>query len=251
MADADVKGTFDSNEYAHEPRSDFLNWALVDTGTFDYAADAWGFTYGVEVEWYKGPWTLRGGIFDLSIVPNSTELDPQFGQFQWDGEIERRYKLWQQPGRLRITGFLSRGQMGSFEDAIQLSEVTGQPADIAAVRDYRSRGGISLNLEQQVTSDLGVFARAGVADGNIEPFDFTDIDRTVAAGLSLSGKKWGRPDDTWGIAGVINGISNVHEAFLNDGWSRHSRRRWKIATSRPRADHRDVLQPAARKGLLD
>ena len=68
-----------------------------------------------------------------------------------------------------------------------------------------------------MTSDLGVFARVGVADGNIEPFDFTDIDRTVAAGLSLSGKKWGRPDDTWGIAGVINGISNVHEAFLNDG----------------------------------
>jgi len=67
VADADVKGTFDSNEYAHEPR-DFLNWALVDTGTFDYAADAWGFTYGALVEWYKGPWTLRGGIFDLSIA---------------------------------------------------------------------------------------------------------------------------------------------------------------------------------------
>jgi high affinity Mn2+ porin len=217
VADADVKGSFDSNEYAHEPRTDFLNWALVDTGTFDYAADAWGFTYGALVEWYKGPWTLRGGIFDLSIVPNSTELDPQFGQFQWDGEIERRYKLWQQPGKLRITGFLSRGRMGSFEDAIQLSELTGQPADIAAVRNYTSRTGVSLNLEQQVTPNLGIFARAGVADGNIEPFDFTDIDRTVAAGLSLSGKKWGRPDDTWGIAGVINGISNVHEAFFNAG----------------------------------
>jgi high affinity Mn2+ porin len=217
VADADVKGTFDSNQYAHEPRTDFLNWALVDTGTFDYAADAWGFTYGTLVEWYKGPWTLRGGLFDLSIVPNSTELDPRFSQFQWDSEIERRYKLWEQPGKLRITGFLSRGRMGSFEDAIQLSEVTGQPADIAAVRDYRSRGGISINLEQQLTPDLGVFARAGVADGNIEPFDFTDIDGTVAAGVSLSGKKWGRPDDTWGLAGVINGISNVHEAFLNDG----------------------------------
>jgi high affinity Mn2+ porin len=217
VADADVKGTFDSNEYAHEPRSDFLNWALVDTGTFDYAADAWGFTYGAAVEWDKGPWTLRGGIFDLSIVPNSTELDPRFGQFQWDGEIERRYKLWQHPGKLAVTGFLSRGRMGLFEDAIQLSEMTGQPADIASVRNYRSRGGISLNLEQQITPNVGFFMRAGVADGNVEPFDFTDIDRTVAAGLSLSGKQWGRPDDTWGIAGVINGISGVHEAFLNDG----------------------------------
>jgi hypothetical protein len=37
---------FDTNKYAHDPRSDFMNWALVDTGTFDYAADAWGYTYG-------------------------------------------------------------------------------------------------------------------------------------------------------------------------------------------------------------
>jgi high affinity Mn2+ porin len=217
VTDAEVEGTFDSNLYAHEPRSDFLNWALVDTGTFDYAADAWGLTYGAVVEWYKGSWTLRGGLFDLSIVPYSTELDPKFSQFQWDGEIERRYELWQQPGKIAITGFLSRGRMGLFEDAVQLSEATGQPADIAAVRNYRSRGGISLNLQQQLTPDIGLFLRAGVADGNVEPFDFTDIDRTVAAGLSLSGKQWGRPGDTWGFAGVLNGISSVHEAFFNAG----------------------------------
>ena len=217
VADAETRNVFDTNRYAHEAHDDFLNWALIDTGTFDYAADAWGFTYGAAAEWYKGPWTLLGGIFDLSIVPNSTELDPSFGQFQWVGEIGRSYELWQQPGKLAVTAFLSRGRMGSFEDAIQLSEVTGEPADIAAVRTYTSRGGISLNLAQQVTPDLGFFARAGLANGDIEPFEFTDIDRTVAAGLSLSGKQWGRPDDTWGIAGIINGISSVHQAFLNDG----------------------------------
>ena len=64
---------------------------------------------------------------------------------------------------------------------------------------------------------LGVFLRAGWANGNIEPYEFTDIDRTVAAGLSLSGKQWGRPDDTVGLAGVVNGISPDHEAFLNAG----------------------------------
>ena len=36
-------------------------------------------------------------------------------------------------------------------------------------------------------------------------------------GLSLSGKQWGRPGDTWGFAGVLNGISSVHEAFFNAG----------------------------------
>src|SRR6202041_1689812 len=75
----------------------------------------------------------------------------------------------------------------------------------------------SLNLEQQVTEILGVFFRAGWADGDIEPWDFTDIDRTVSGGVSISGKSWGRPDDTIGIAGVVNGISSEHQAFLNAG----------------------------------
>jgi high affinity Mn2+ porin len=107
--------------------------------------------------------------------------------------------------------------MGSFEDAILLAAMTGGPANIAAVRQYQSRGGLSMNLEQQLMPDVGLFARAGFANGDIEPYEFTDIDRTVAAGLSISGKKWGRDDDTFGIAGVVNGITKTHEAFLNAG----------------------------------
>jgi high affinity Mn2+ porin len=212
-----VVDVFDTNKYAHDPRGDFMNWTIVDTGTFDYAADAWAYTYGTAVEWYHGSWTVRGGIFDLSIAPNTTELDPSFSQFQWDGEIEYRYDLWGHPGKIAVIGFLSRGNMGHFADAIQLAALTGGPADIAAVRQYKSRGGISANLEQQVTEQLGVFARAGWADGNIEPYEFTDVDRTVAAGLALTGKQWGRPDDTFRLAGVVNGITNEHRAFLNAG----------------------------------
>jgi hypothetical protein len=40
--------------------------------------------------------------------------------------------------------------------------------------------------------------------GGREPYDYTDIDRTVAAGLSLTGKRWGRPSDTFGLAGIVN-----------------------------------------------
>jgi high affinity Mn2+ porin len=212
-----VVDIFDTNKYAHDPRGDFMNWSLVDTGTFDYAADAWGYTVGAAAEWYTGPWTLRAGVFDLSIAPNTTTLDSRFGQFQSVGEIERRYVIWDQPGKVAVTGFLTRGRMGSFEDAIQLAALTGGPAMISAVRQYQSRGGLSMNLEQQLMPNVGFFARAGFANGDIEPYEFTDIDRTVAAGLSISGKKWGRDDDTFGIAGVVNGISKVHQAFLNAG----------------------------------
>jgi high affinity Mn2+ porin len=208
---------FDGNKYAHEPRSDFLNWALIDTASFDYAADSWGYTYGATAEWYQGPWTWRGCFCDLSIVPNSTELDPTFKQFQWIGEVEHRHDLWGEPGKIIATGFLSRGRMGSYADALNLAEATGTTPDTALVRHYGSRGGASLSIEQQVVPDFGVFARAGWANGNVEPYEFTDVDRTVAGGISLMGKAWGRPNDTFGLAAVVNGISGIHEAYLNAG----------------------------------
>ena len=218
-----VVDIFDTNKYANNAKSDFLNWSVVNAGSFDYAGDGWGYSYGAAAEWYQGRFTLRGGIFDLSatpaggVSPTGADLDPTFDQFQLVGEIEERHELWGQPGKLKITGFLSRGRAGSFQDAVDLALAAGQPADINAVRMYTGRPGVSLNLEQQVSENWGVFARAGWADGNIEPWDFTDIDRTVSAGASINGKQWGRPDDTIGLAGVVNGISGVHEAFFNAG----------------------------------
>jgi high affinity Mn2+ porin len=212
-----VADIFDTNKFAHDPRTDFMNWALVESGTFDYAADAWGYTYGAAAEWYQGAWTLRFGVFDLSIAPNSAKLDPSFKQFQSIVEFEHRHQIAGQPGKVAVTGFLTRGRMGRFDDAVKLSELSGEPADTALVRRYTSRSGVSLNLEQQITPDLGVFARAGIASGGVEPYEFSDIDRTLAAGVSLSGKQWGRPDDTIGIAGVVNGISDPHKAYFNAG----------------------------------
>ena len=122
-------------------------------------------------------------------------------------------------GKLKITGFLIRGRMGNFQDAVDLAQTTGLDASdaLTAVRKYTSRPGLSVNLEQQVTETVGLFARAGWADGNVEPWDFTDIDRTVSGGVALFGKLWGRSDDTIGIAGVINGISSAHAAYFNAG----------------------------------
>jgi high affinity Mn2+ porin len=212
-----IADVFDNNKYAHDPRSDFMNWALIDAGSFDYAGDAWGYNYGGAVEWYQGNWTVRGGLFDLSIVPGSTELDPTFRQQQWIAEIEHRHELWGQPGKVALTGFLTRGNFGRFSEAVQLAQIVGGPADIAAVRRFTTRPGISLNVEQQLAPDLGLFLRAGIANGSIEATAFTDIDQTLAGGLSLKGNKWGRPDDTVGIAGALNGISDAHRAYFNAG----------------------------------
>ena len=107
--------------------------------------------------------------------------------------------------------------MGRYDDAIALAQQTGSPANTADVRRYASRPGVNLNFEQQIAPNVGVFGRVGWADGNVEPYEFTDIDRTASLGMSLGGKLWGRPDDTFGLAGVVNGISSAHIAYLNAG----------------------------------
>ena len=212
-----VTDVFDTNQYAHDPRSDFLNWAAVDAGTFDYAADAWGFTVGAAVERYIGSWTLRGGVFDLSYIPNSPHLDPAFHQFQMDGEIEKRYPLFGKTGRILFTVWDTRGRMGLLDQAIALGLATDTPPDLALVRRYRSRFGGSFGLEQPVTDDLGLFARVGKAQGNVEVYEFTEIDRSVAIGGSLKGTRWYRPRDTFGVALLDDGISAEREEYLNLG----------------------------------
>ena len=212
-----VTDIFDANQYAHDQRNDFLNWAAIDAGSFDYAADAWGFTVGAAVEWYRGSWTLRAGVFDLSNVPNSPHLDPGGHEFQLDAEIEKRYAVRDQAGRLLLTMFDTRGRMGLLDEAVQLAAATGGPVDIAAVRRYRSRLGASLDLEQALAADVGLFARVGKAAGNVEAYEFTDIDRAVSAGLSIKGSAWHRPEDTVGVVALVDGISAERERYLNAG----------------------------------
>ena len=213
-----VVDVFDTNAYAHDPRGDFLNWAVVDTGSFDYAANAWGFTFGGAAEWYQGAWTLRAGLFDLSKVPNQPSLEIDFSQYQLNGEIEHRHTLAGHPGAVRLGAFFTRGRLTPLADAIAYYDANGAiPADLAPLRRPTDKWGIQLNAEQEVSGNLGLFLRAGFGDGKVEADDFTDIDRTLAIGGQLKGGGWGRANDRIGLAGVVNGITKLHQQFLADG----------------------------------
>ena len=125
-----VVDVFDTNKFAHDARADFLNWTVIDTGTFDYAADAWGYTVGAAVEWYVNDWTLRAGLFDLSDVPNSVHLEPGLHEYQTNLELEHRHQFMDKPGRVLVTAYQSRGQMGLLDEAVAL-----------AVGEYQHAGG--------------------------------------------------------------------------------------------------------------
>jgi high affinity Mn2+ porin len=212
-----VTDIFDTNSYAHDPRADLLNWSIIDSGAFDYAADSWGFTYGAAAEWSQDSWTARGGVFQLSKVPNGKVTGVDFNEFMLVGELEQRYEWAGAMGKVKLLGFLNRGRMASYRDAIAFGLAQGSAPDVVPVRRYSSRPGIGMNIEHAFTSELGAFARVSVNDGTKQAYEFTEINNSVSGGLSLKGASWGRADDTLALAGSVNGLSGDARAYFAAG----------------------------------
>jgi high affinity Mn2+ porin len=226
-----AKDIFDNNAYANDPRTQFMNWALMANEAWDYPADAIGYTTGLAVEFNQPNWTLRYGIFQVPRYANSLTAEDQIFKWPYDSsaedgplletwgmvtELERRYNLKDHPGVIRLFAYVNRAHMGNYQDAVNSATPTS-PADITASAAYRYKYGFGLNLEQEIASNVGVFSRLGWSDGNNQAWMFSDVDYTATAGLSIKGESWHRPDDTFGVAGVGNGLFHVHQEFFAAG----------------------------------
>jgi len=205
----------DDNTYSHDPRTQFLNWALMDNGAWDYAADTRGYTWGVAVEYRHRPWVMRVATAMVPLQANQMSLDPDKTRAHGDNiELEYDYVLSERPGVLRLSGYANHAHMGSYIETIENPQLG---MNIALTRQYRVKYGFGLNLEQEIRSDLGTFLRIGWNDGRTETWAFTEIDRTVSLGISLKGILWRRSHDTLGVAAVVNGLSADHAKFLEQG----------------------------------
>ena len=212
-----VTDIFDTNSYAHDPRVDFLNWSVIDAGAFDYAADSWGFTYGMAAEWTTGDRTLRGGVFQLSGVPNGKITRVDFSQYMLVTEFEQRYVWQNHPGKLKLLVFANRGGMARYTDANRFAYATNSTPDVALVRKPAWRSGAAINIEQELSSNIGVFIRGSLNDGSKEAYEFTEINRSIAAGVVIKGEYWERPSDTVGIAVVKNSLSSQARDYFSRG----------------------------------
>src|SRR3984957_93408 len=211
-----VTDVFDNNSYAHDSRGDFLNWAAVDALAFDYAADALGYEEGMTLELNQKAWAARWGIFTIPHVPNVNGTDGQYLRaWQQVAELEGRYNLWNHPGKVRLLGYLESASMGSYKAAV-VDYPTGMP-DLADTRRYRYTYGVELNVEQEITKDLGSFLRLALRDPNYEAYQFSDASRSLELGLSLKGTAWNRPNDTVGFAEMLDGLGHAQKRYFNDG----------------------------------
>src|SRR5712692_2135866 len=173
-----VADLFDGNAYAHDPRKDFMNWSMWASGAFDYAADKLGLGYGVTAELNQKQWALRGGYFLMDAESNSNNFDtrvPQRGEYVV--ELETRYSLFSQPGKLRTIAWVNSDFSGSYRETLDNPALN---LDIAQTRTGRIKYGYAFNLEQALTSDIGLFSRWSWNDGKNEIMAFTDIDASFS-----------------------------------------------------------------------
>lgn len=204
---------FDDNAYSHDPRTQFLNWSIIDNGAWDYAADTRGYTWGVALEYQQPRWALRLATVMVPLQANKESLDFALSRAHGDNaEIEYRYAIQEHPGTLRLSAYANHAHMGSYRETIDTGVM-----DITLTRQYRVKYSWGLNIEQELSRDVGVFLRLGWNDGRTETWAFTEIDRTASFGISLKGSRWKRPEDTVGIAAAINGLSSDHADYLAAG----------------------------------
>lgn len=213
-----VEDIFDDNAYSHDPRTQFLNWSLMTYGAYDFAADARGYSWGFALEYFDDAWALRAGRFMMPKESNGLALNPRiFDSFGDQVELEHSHTLGGQAGKLRLLAYRNQADMGGYRDAIADASASGAAPDLATSRKKRVKYGVGINLEQSVSSSVGVFARASWNNGEAEEFAFTEIDRSLSAGVLIKGAGWNRAADSVGVALVKNDLSAAHRDYLAAG----------------------------------
>lgn len=210
-----AKDIFDTNAYANDGRTQFMNWSLEANDAWDYPANTLGFTNGAAVELSTRAWSGRLGLFMVSKVANGLRMDWNLAH-AWSAaaEVERRFSPRGHAGAVRLLAYDTRAHMGNYQDTLNNPSLD---ESIALTAAYRYKYGFGINLEQEVRKNLGVFARLGWSDGKNQTYEYTDVDRTATGGISLKGAAWRRAQDTVGLGVVVNGLSAVHRQYLAAG----------------------------------
>lgn len=209
---------FDLNSVGSDSHLQFMNWAAVNNGAYDYAADTRGYTYGLVAEYYDKSWVARFGEMLMPTVANGIHLDWDIARARGKNfEIEYHPELL--PKRqtvVRALAFVNHANMGSYREAID-GYLAGRDAT-PDVTLYRRQGnvkfGFGLNAEQELTRLWRAFFRLGWNDGRNESYAYTEIDRTAVVGSDFRGKPWRRAKDKIGAAYVIDALSRDHREYL-------------------------------------
>jgi high affinity Mn2+ porin len=207
---------FDDNKFSHDPRTQFMCWALMSNGAWDYPANTRGYTPSVVLEYVTPINEFRYGYSLVPLAANGNTMDWNFAEAgSHTLEYTHKHKIKNKEGTIRLLGFFTNAKMGNYSESIALNPIS---PDIETTRkNGHTKYGFGINAEQDITQNFGCFLRASWNDGNNETWAFTEIDKSISGGINLMGNKWKRKADNVGIAYVASGISASHLKYLQAG----------------------------------
>jgi high affinity Mn2+ porin len=209
---------FDTNPFSNSPRTQFINWALMNNGAWDFAANVRGYTYIVAGIVHKKEMTYKLAFAALPKTANGAELQTNVGtSYSVNAEISHSFRIKHKAANVSLLAYYNNAPMGNYTTALQQLPFT--PDIVSTRKSGAGKFGLGLNADYKLNDNWGLFSRIGWNDGKNETWCFTEIDRTISLGLSIDGKKWHRNDDQAGIAIVANGLSKSHKDYLAAGGS--------------------------------
>lgn len=206
---------FDDNSFSHDPRAEFMNWALMSSAAWDYPANTRGYTPSLVVEYFAPKYECRWSISMVPTTANGNRMNTQIDKaHSITFENVFHYHLFGKKGSVRIIGFYTTANMGNYKDALRLDSLA---PDIIQTRQYgRSKYGGVINIEQFIRKESGWFLKLSWNDGKNETWAFTEIDHALSMGISIH-SFFPNLNDNFAIAYALNGISEDHRKYLKHG----------------------------------
>jgi high affinity Mn2+ porin len=209
---------FDLNSVGSDSHLQFMNWVADNNGSYDYAADTRGYTFGAIAEYQDKGWALRFGEMLMPKVANGPDLDFNLRRARAENiELELRPVLHKDRATvLRFLSYVNHANMGSYREAIRAfqSGIDPVPSIEAHRRQGRIKYGFGFNFEHELTETTRVFGRTGWNEGENESFAYTEVNQSVQLGADWKLKRFHRLSDKLGAAFMTDGISRVHQLYL-------------------------------------
>jgi len=182
----DITTDFDGNEYAVDENTQFISPVFVNNIAVEWPAYAFGSMLWIETEKFD---------FGLGYA------DADGG---WEDIMDYPFLIAQVTMRLNPWGHRGNYRFYAWYNGEKHEEIKGDDTDEPGY-------GFALSLDQELWEGVGFFLRYGWQDDEVYEYD-----QAVSFGLSLAGKLWGRPGDTFGIGFGIAFLSDDYEDVIED-----------------------------------
>ena len=217
-----VSDVFDTNAYANNPRTQFMNNAFGNNLAYDFAEETRGYDLGLSAAWVNPNFAVRLGTFAMPTTAGGPDLAynfPDNHSEQLEFEIHPELIPRKLPAVFRFLAFRNVGDMGRYRDALAAAKPGLPPSTVAVEHPGEVKYGFGVNFEQALADggNTGLFGRLGWNNGATESYNFTDCDRFLSLGAQIAGTLWRRKDDRIGLAVAQSDISSAHRDYLAAG----------------------------------